>query len=87
MAPVKLFYIHYGHSAASVMGELGYPGRTLHIQWAPEDHPKKFRHFNKGTCFLTLDNDDKTSSATMSWKYAHGTVQIAGSGVNIRGGL
>lgn len=41
--------------------------------------------YDKGVCYLTLRNDDNASDTTMSWKYAHGTIQITGFGVSASG--
>lgn len=42
--------------------------------------------YHTGTCILTLYNDDNSPTTAMSWKYAHGTVKIAGFGISLDGG-
>lgn len=42
--------------------------------------------YDQGTCYFTLLNDDNASTTTISWMYAHGTVQITGFGISLSGG-
>lgn len=41
---------------------------------------------NEGIAYITLRNDDYASTTTISWLYAHGTIQIAGFGISLKGG-
>lgn len=42
--------------------------------------------YKSGVCYFTLYNDDNKDTTTISWKYAHGTVQVASFGLSLKGG-
>lgn len=42
--------------------------------------------YKSGVCYFTLYNDDNKDTTTISWKYAHGTVQVSSFGLSLKGG-